>query len=42
LEEILEIFQQERGRHFDPEMVTLFFDHLDDFIAIRNKYTTAE
>lgn len=42
LEEILEIFQQERGRHFDPDMVTLFFDHLDDFIAIRNKYATPE
>ena len=38
LEEILAIFQQEKGKHFDPDMITLFFDHLDDFIAIRNKY----
>ncbi|TAN70606.1 MAG: two-component system response regulator [Methylobacter sp.] len=42
LEEILAIFKQESGRHFDPAMVTLFFDHLDDFIAIRNKYATPE
>ena len=38
LEEILAIFQLESSRHFDPNMITLFFDHLDDFIAIRNKY----
>ena len=38
LEEILAIFQQEKGKHFDPDMITLFFDHLDNFIAIRNKY----
>jgi putative two-component system response regulator len=38
LEEILEIFQQEKGRHFDPDMITLFFDHLEEFIAIRDKY----
>lgn len=42
LDEILTIFQQEKGRHFDPNMVTLFFDHLDDFIAIREKYTQDE
>lgn len=38
LDEILEIFRLEKGRHFDPDMVTLFFDHLEDFIVIRNKY----
>lgn len=42
LEEILAIFQQERGNHFDPDMITLFFDHLDDFIAIRNNYSEQE
>ncbi|WP_292433872.1 HD domain-containing phosphohydrolase [Methylobacter sp.] len=42
LDEILEIFQLEKGRHFDPDMITLFFDHLDDFIAIRDKYATPE
>jgi putative two-component system response regulator len=38
LEEILVIFDHERGRHFDPTMITLFFDHLDEFMAIRDKY----
>jgi putative two-component system response regulator len=38
LDEILAIFEQEKGKHFDPTMVTLFFDHLDEFIAIRDKY----
>ncbi len=39
LEEILAIFELEKGKHFDPDMITLFFDHLDEFVAIRNKYT---
>lgn len=42
LDQILVIFDQERGKHFDPNMVTLFFDHLDDFIAIRNEYATPD
>ena len=42
LTEILEIFQLEKGRHFDPNMVTLFFDHLDEFIAIRDKYAITD
>lgn len=42
LEEILEIFQQEKGKHFDPDMIMLFFDHLDEFVAIRNEYATPE
>jgi putative two-component system response regulator len=35
LDDILTIFQEEKVR-----LVTRFFDHLDDFIAIRNKYAT--
>lgn len=35
LDDILAVFQLEKVR-----LVTLFFDHLDDFIAIRNKYAT--
>ncbi len=42
LEDILAFFQQESGRHFDPDMVTLFFDHLDDFVSIRNTYAEQE
>ena len=42
LDEILTIFHVEKGEHFDPDLIVLFFDHLDDFLAIRNTYTENE
>lgn len=39
LADILELFKNERGKHFDPKLVDLFFDNLDDFLVIRDKYT---
>ena len=39
LADILELFKNERGKHFDPKLVDLFFDNLDDFLLIRDKYT---
>jgi len=38
LERILNLFREERGKHFDPQLVDIFFDHLDDFLAIRDKF----
>lgn len=38
LDKILQLFQDERGKHFDPELVDLFFDHLDKFLEIRDLY----
>ena len=38
LDKILELFKQERGKHFDPELIDLFFNNLDKFLAIRDKY----
>lgn len=38
LERILELFKKERGKHFDPKLVDLFFDNLDKFLEIRDKY----
>jgi len=35
---ILEYFRQQRGKHFDPKLLDLFFEHLDDFLAIRNRF----
>ncbi len=26
-----------RGSHFDPEMVELFFNHIDDILAINTR-----
>jgi HD-GYP domain-containing protein (c-di-GMP phosphodiesterase class II) len=39
LEEVLNFFKQERGKHFDPELIDLFFEHLDEFLQVRNKYS---
>ncbi len=38
LDEILKLFKDERGKHFDPNLVDLFFDNLDQFLEIRDKY----
>lgn len=39
LEEILELFQKESGKHFDPKLVELFFEHLSEFLTIRDSYS---
>ncbi len=36
LDAILDLFKEERGRHFDPRLVDLFFDNLDRFLEIRD------
>ena len=38
LERIFKLFQEERGEHFDPELVDLFCKNKDAFLEIRNKY----
>ncbi|WP_418641128.1 response regulator [Sulfurimonas sp. ST-27] len=38
LEKILALFKEEKGKHFDPKLVDLFFDNLDKFLAIRDKF----
>ena len=35
-ERIFKMFKEERGEHFDPKLVDIFFDHLDEFLAIRD------
>ena len=37
LDQILELFKEERGRHFDPRLVDLFFENLDRFLMIRDQ-----
>ncbi len=41
LEKILELFRQEGGRHFDPHLVELFLDNLDQFLQIRDQFKDA-
>jgi len=37
-ERIFAMFKEERGKHFDPHLVDLFFAHLDGFLNIRNLF----
>jgi PAS domain S-box-containing protein len=37
-ERIFRLIQEERGKHFDPKLVDIFFEHLDKFLAIRDNY----
>ena len=35
VEAALELMAEERGRQFDPALLDVFFDHLDEFLAIK-------
>ena len=35
-EKIFKMFKEERGEHFDPQLIDIFFDHLDEFLHIRD------
>lgn len=37
-ERIFKMFKEERAEHFDPELIDIFFEHLDNFLAIRDKF----
>jgi len=36
-EKIFELIENERAKHFDPDLVDIFFEHLDEFLKIRNE-----
>ncbi|CCQ94654.1 conserved hypothetical protein [[Clostridium] ultunense Esp] len=38
INDILNYFKEERGKHFDPDLVDILFDNLDEFIEIKEKY----
>lgn len=38
LDRVLELIKNERGNHFDPHLVDIFFENLSEFIEIKNKY----
>ncbi len=38
LEKILDLIKYESGKHFDPTLVTLFLENLDQFLVIKDKY----
>lgn len=34
---IFALFREERGKHFDPKLIDIFFERLDEFLAIRDR-----
>ena len=38
LEDILNLFKEQRAKHFDPYIIDIFMDNLDEFLAIRDRY----
>ncbi len=39
MDKVVEKIQQQAGRHFDPELVSIFIQSLDEFIEIRDRLT---
>jgi PAS domain S-box-containing protein len=35
---IFKYFKAQQGKHFDPELVEIFFNHIDKFLEIRERY----
>lgn len=42
LDRILALFREERGTHFDPELVEVFFANLEEILTIRDAFPEAE
>jgi response regulator RpfG family c-di-GMP phosphodiesterase len=38
LDDILELFKNESGKHFEPKLIDLFLNNLDKFLKIRDKF----
>lgn len=41
VDDVLTLLKEERGEHFDPELIDLFFANLDQFMEIRDSYIDA-
>lgn len=37
-EDIFEMFKKEKGKHFDPTLVDIFLENIDDFLEVRDKF----
>ena len=37
-EKIFSLMKEERGQHFDPKLVDIFFKHIDEFLEVRDTY----
>jgi PAS domain S-box-containing protein len=37
-ERIFKLFKEERGKHFDPKLVDIFFENIESFLKIRDQF----
>jgi len=37
-ERIFTLFKEERGKHFDPKLIDIFFENLDEFLKVRVQF----
>lgn len=42
LEKILEFFKEESGKHFDPKLIELFLNNLNQFLIIQNAFRDSD
>ena len=40
-EKIFQLFHEERGEHFDPQLIDLFFENIEQILAVRDKFKDA-
>jgi len=38
IEDILSLFEKEKGKHFDPNLINIFFKNLDEFLKIKRDF----
>ena len=38
LEEVLKLFNEEKGKHFDPNLIDVFMNNLDEILEIKEKF----
>lgn len=41
LDKILDLFKEERGKHFEPKLVDILFDKIDEFLEIQERFRDA-
>ncbi|MDH3348302.1 MAG: DUF3369 domain-containing protein [Desulfobulbaceae bacterium] len=42
MSKIMDYFKGERGKHFDPELVRIFLDNINEFIKVKNRLSNKE
>ncbi|NQY22098.1 MAG: HD domain-containing protein [Campylobacteraceae bacterium] len=38
LDKLLKLFKEEKGKHFEPKLVDILFENIDEFLEIQKKY----